>query len=786
MKKFISMVMAAAMVVSLVPATAFAATGTASFDVAGAQEWTEKTVPTGDAKLEGTQIHLTVEDINGKAGEADTYKIALDFDGAELKGPSGDFSWVATEIGKAGVSVTRTNHAGTVQKVEVASVTGSAFEEGDTSLELKIVENATNDIRVGDVIVITLDYDFIMSSKAEGTVATVTVSGDFGESEALTVGAVVAEGMSITVAGKPVEVAEEDQVNLKKVTIKSNVGDFPVNTVISLKLNKGFEFVGTTTGTTSDGKATFAPDPSDERELEITVNTATQEIWFNTDVLSIEAVSAEAGEVATLTVKASGYEGDTDEAAKVIADAVIMSVDEDEDVPVMYSGTNKGEAGLTSKNSHKSLKVTIEESVVGAWDTVKAWTLSLPEGVYVVDDTDLTKFDDKTPNGGVAVQKHNGTADLAGMFAQAYINGDYENFEFGRRAFKDSNVANSEKVKFEFTLGLVAEPEFEGPVTLTLSGDGFEGEAEVVIAEFVKAYTVEAAQNDLVIDYKETLVPTDVVVKEAEEGLWSEVATQAKFTLGMEAIDVEDAEITVDEDSEMELTAKKVADKTATFTVKEESDEGAASVTVSDIKLYMQRSIPAGAYDLTLFTSMGDGFMNETVFAAADASDEVAVVYYGKEAGSHYVETVKEGFVNVITAGRDKDDASFTKKVVVPVGEAYIIAGEETVALDVPAYINAAGYTMLPVRAVATALGINNNNVLWSQAAKQVTILYGQRIITMTAGQSVIYVNGSAIPAAAAVEIVDGRAFLALRDLANALGVTEIAYDAATKTATLN
>ncbi|MBQ3615038.1 MAG: copper amine oxidase N-terminal domain-containing protein, partial [Anaerotignum sp.] len=130
--------------------------------------------------------------------------------------------------------------------------------------------------------------------------------------------------------------------------------------------------------------------------------------------------------------------------------------------------------------------------------------------------------------------------------------------------------------------------------------------------------------------------------------------------------------------------------------------------------------------------------------------------------------------------------ASFTKKVVVPVGEMYIIAGEETVALDVPAYINAAGYTMLPVRAVATALGINNNNVLWSQAAKQVTILYGQRIITMTAGQSVIYVNGSAIPASAAVEIVDGRAFLALRDLANALGVTEINYDAATKTASLN
>ena len=41
MKKFISMVMAAAMVVSLVPATAFAA-NEATFKVAGDKEWTEE------------------------------------------------------------------------------------------------------------------------------------------------------------------------------------------------------------------------------------------------------------------------------------------------------------------------------------------------------------------------------------------------------------------------------------------------------------------------------------------------------------------------------------------------------------------------------------------------------------------------------------------------------------------------------------------------------------------------------------------------------------------------
>lgn len=234
----------------------------------------------------------------------------------------------------------------------------------------------------------------------------------------------------------------------------------------------------------------------------------------------------------------------------------------------------------------------------------------------------------------------------------------------------------------------------------------------------------------------------------------------------------------------------------------------------------MSRNIAAGAYDLELLTNAGEKMMTQQRLFTTDkgsvGSAEVlkhdngdgaalkgasaTVPYYAADyrdwknstangsVNGFDTEafTVKEGFVNVITAGRDQDDASFTKKVVVPVGEKYLIAGEEQVALDVPAYISAAGYTMLPVRAVATALGINNNNVLWNQASRTVTILYGQRIITMVAGQKVVTVNGNTIPASATVQIKDGRTFLPMRDLATALGVTDITWDAATKTATMN
>ena len=201
----------------------------------------------------------------------------------------------------------------------------------------------------------------------------------------------------------------------------------------------------------------------------------------------------------------------------------------------------------------------------------------------------------------------------------------------------------------------------------------------------------------------------------------------------------------------------------------------------------MSRNLAAGAYDLQLNTTGSDEFMKQAILAPAGVdAKEATVKYQHYNNDDSFDHVVKEGFVNIITAGRDQDDASFTKKVVVPVGEKYIIAGEEQVALDVPAYISAAGYTMLPVRAVATALGINNNNVLWNQASRTVTILYGQRIITMVAGQKVVTVNGNTIPASATVQIKDGRTFLPMRDLATALGVTDITWDAATKTATMN
>ena len=772
MKKLISMVMAAAMVVSLVPATAFADTGSAKAvaKVIDAADVSKDAKAETAMDNETTELQLKV-DGNGQYATGSTAKHELTFtlDGAEFK------TFTAAEIAK-NVKVTR----GTTDVTNITADNISEVEKDGFKLTITNVE-----LKDEDIISVDLHSNIKLKSVSVGKKATIAVDGAMVTTDDLTFAEVKDTGIKASVK-KVAEITEEGISALEKdLKIEANVGKFEKGQKFTLKLSNGFEF-NKLEGVTN--LYTVEQPVKGEREVTIVVDT---EQGKDTDTITIPAakmvISAESAKIGTeckLTVKAvrgDNKEGFADTAdaiviAKVVADAITVTVDEDEDLPVIYSGVNVANEGITDDSDHEALEVTLEEPTAGTLDAKKALTMELPEGVYVTD----VKFGDKDFIEGKS------DSNAADVFKAAYKKGDYETFEFARRTLVATPETDKDGGKLEFTLTLVAEPGFTGDVTLKVDGAGMDKAQEVKIAKFVSPYTVEASQNDLIIDYRNTKVPTNIVVKEAEDGLWKKDSV-FKFSLDRNIDTEDDATYTVDDKSDMEV--KKIKNDLG-FRVDKESGD-AATVTISDISLYMSRSLAAGAYDLQLDTTGSDKFMKQNVYSniaapATGKTDERTVAYQYYNNDDNFKHVVKEGFVNIITAGRDQDDASFTKKVVVPVGEKYIIAGEEQVALDVPAYISAAGYTMLPVRAVATALGINNNNVLWNQASRTVTILYGQRIITMVAGQKVVTVNGNTIPASATVQIKDGRTFLPMRDLATALGVTDITWDAATKTATMN
>ena len=810
MKKFLSMVLAAAMVISTVPATAFALDAKATAKVVDSRNLTEAdadkvkeganptnwigqttTVP----KFKAPELQLKVTDADSTANDnVDTEtKFTVTLDNAKF-------------VTNAGAVVTSTTDL-----EDIVSVVDDEAEAYPPTVDgVKINDKDEIEVTIKGVLakddIIKVALRTVLTKTSAGTEATVAVDSDDLDlsTDDITFVTVQDTGIKATLK-KVAEVAEEETTELEKdLKIETAAGDFVKDQEFEIKVSSGFELKY---GNTNTSDYTIRQG-DDDNKLIVKINNANigDTLTIKAADIIIDAADAKVGAVAKLTVKALANTSvagtfkataDAVEAAKVVDQTVTLSVDEDDDVPVIYSGVDVNNDGITDDSDHLSLEVTLKETAKSSLDVKKAFNLDLPEGVYVTD-VKVNKTDNVEINGATSA-----TA-IAGEFEKAYKKGEYDGFEFARRSFVDTDNKD-DAMELSFKLELVAEPDFTGDVKLTLEGDAFDKKQEVTIAKFVAPYTVEAAQNDLIIDYRNTKVPTNIVVKEAEEGLWKK---GLDFTFGIDKFDDDDFEndatYTVDNKSDLEI---KEAKKGLGFKVDTESSDEPAAVTISDISLYMSRSIAAGTYDLQLITNANIDMYAEELATTETADRKVVTDAFATTAvGTKYTvaddkdfndgakinkntvdyATVKEGFINVITAGRDQDDASFTKKVVVPVGEKYLIAGEEQVALDVPAYISAAGYTMLPVRAVATALGINNNNVLWNQASRTVTILYGQRIITMVAGQKVVTVNGNTIPASATVQIKDGRTFLPMRDLATALGVTDITWDAATKTATMN
>ena len=807
MKRFISLAVAAVMTASLLPATAFAATGDvkATAKVVGGENYTEDEMKGTDGKIDvndAPELQLTFTTADYSSSSVPDAEIEMTLDKAEFLENDGEtvISSNTTEDDLTGLIYLKDDDG--TYPLTANTSSGNYVFDTDSSPDsvTPLTDSSGNVITISDVTVDDVDeLSFTLTGKMErgwvlsyvltsqltrtskNTEATISVDSDdmvITNGDDLVYASIESKGISVSVKDT-VDVAVEEVATLKDITIEPSVGSTFTgdrDDTLTLKLNSGFEFVVDSNTMVDGGSAgkyemsTLTGYEYDDDEITFELCDYTGAESLKITGLKVEATTAKEGATATLKVSMTGNDSVSVEVATVVDYAVSMSVDEDEDVPVIYSGVDVDNTGITDDSDHESLEVSIDETFAGAWDNSKKFTLSLPEGVYAAD-VDVVAD-------GIELDRED--------FIKAYDNGEYEYFEFDKRIFEE-NDSDNDPYELDVTFTLVADPDFEGDVVLTLSGDAME-EQEVTIAKFVKPYTVSAQQNDLTIDYRNTEIPTDVVITEAEAGLWEK---GTEFALTLDKIDFDDdATVTADDESGMEIKDVKTKDGEIRFTVDSESDDEPATVTVSDLTLYMDRNLPAGAYDLNMyaldmlgvdsaekaedfdgsdFDADDKGYLPQTLLA-----DEDTTVFVGDESDDIDY-TAKTGFVNIVTAG--SDTTGFTTKLTVPIGENYLIAGETQVTLDAPAYINDEGYTMLPVRAISTSLGIDNNNVLWDQATRTVTILYGDRIISMTAGASVMYVNGSSIPTSSSVEIVNDRTFLPMRDLATALGVTDLTWD---------
>ncbi len=767
MKKFISLALAAAMTLSLVPVSAFASTDNRISNVVTVEkDDVLKNAPQvvimndkGDIKAEKFSFELVLDgaewdDVNKvEIYEADTAKFITNVTAGFVQTgeePAGgdsagtkDSDLTKVYMGSAG---TATGYLATVEKLSStrALVTidakGKAVQDGG----LKITLNGAK--ITGDKATVTVDprqstvsadtFTFAKSVDG-GTVATIDDTTDF------------------------TGITEIKPILLEEVT----AGTIDDNDEITLKLNSGFKFTnaGTVSVISGDldlGSKTYEIVSDDNRTIKLKLGSDVTESK-KASILKFEGIKidedgASEGKVAEITVNGTNVDKTTLEVGTYVDYNVSVSA-EDKDLPTIYSGV------AVDDDNNETLKLTVKEGVSDSWFLEsRKTTFTFPEGVKVKAvnvDSDTEKIADESS--------------LEGKFT---IDGNEVTFSGAKK------TPSTDKAKLVVSFDVIIASDFTGDIKCTVGGAAVAEDTEVTLAKAVAPVTVEAEKTSVAIDYRNVAVG-DITIKEAEAGLWGKgqtIVLQAEnmsFESGMKAEVVEgDGEI-----KKLDVNGGKI-----TITVDSESSKTPMTIKLTDASLYLDRTLPAGDYALNL--------------VAKDKATDVMFETYNKEDGDDpskdtfgfdvdEVEVLKD-YVTVATAGRDQG-TTFTTNVVVTIDSTTMLVDGKEVTLDVPAYLSAEGWTMLPVRAVTESLASASNSepVDWIAGNPgTIMIYYGDKTVSMTLGSTTMYINGTPVPMSTAPVIVNDRAFLPMRDLGRALGLSDsqIAWDATARTATFN
>jgi Copper amine oxidase N-terminal domain. len=781
MKKKISLLLAAIMVVGMIPATAFAVTtNTVSKIVTGSEDGLTYTVADTVAPIVAVESDILTapilkmaeknlteyyfgnagaveQEIQGSTATSVTFKATL---------TNAEFSFVYNNAGDTiGVGETEVIQSSTGD-IEVSMLTANsamitaevAEDGGEGMIKFPIAAELTSD---GEA---TITIDALNSVLTSGTYKFANV----------------VDGATTTTIEKKTDLPEAGATIKPIVITETAAGSLEGSTdgYFKLKLTNGFTFANAgldeAFGAVGGVTGLSVTDYPELGTWTVAVDEDAQELYLKSTVLAGNDYSTEKAATISISGLKVAYDSDDVDAsdvAEITIDGYEMTKATVEvGTAVSYGVTVEAEnktlptfvAGRYDADE-ETLKVTMQETIRGSWLDGRKTTITFPEGIKATVESEVIKdgFTESTVE-LVEDQKADTTV-----------------FTFPT----DLTRETTDKAKMEFKFNISADPSFTGDVVATFGGAGLEADMDVVIGTVVAPITVTADTNDVSIGYRNVAVG-DIIITETEAGY---LKKGTKLYLGLENLDFDGTPTVEVVEGDIKIDKVKVVDgdndngDTIEITIKTASQKTPAVLKVTGNELYLGRSIPAGAYALTLEANgVADVTPVNAIFQNFEDPAKTTTGFDTDEV------VVLKNFVNVVTAGRDRDDSTFTTKLTVTIGADKLVAGTTEIALDVPAYI-ANGYTMLPVRGVTEALS-SVAIVRWDDATKTVTITFGARVVSMTVGSKTMNINGVPVQMQAACEITDSRAFIPLRDLGYALGLNDskINWDDTTKTATLN
>jgi hypothetical protein len=222
-----------------------------------------------------------------------------------------------------------------------------------------------------------------------------------------------------------------------------------------------------------------------------------------------------------------------------------------------------------------------------------------------------------------------------------------------------------------------------------------------------------------------------------------------------------------------------------------------STITISNVAVKMDRTIPLTNQAPYKVLVWGTAIAENYGLTTNGGSDQFNS-NYGQRTWKADFNTagVDVAYINVISAAPDEPNI-LSQEVRVPIGENYFIVNGVSYSMDAAAYISPASHsTMVPIRFVANAFGLRNDNqIVWDDSTKTVTIIAPSRTIQFTAAKSSMIVNGVSItmvspdnlPVVAEIKGDAGheRMYIPFRALGQAFGIP-VDWDEATQTAIYN
>lgn len=460
----------------------------------------------------------------------------------------------------------------------------------------------------------------------------------------------------------------------------------------------------------------------------------------------------------------------------------------------IISGRHYNNDKLTMvEDNNTTVDVKFSEAVPNTLVTTRALDFTVPDGVKIVD-VELGEFRNFTGLGDEDFEIINN-----GKTLRLKRTTDDKNTEY------KVNDRIKSLASFNMKFNLSVDPAFTGDIKLSVVGGGQnEGSTpDTLIAKAVAPFEIKTQTTKVDLGYQDYNT-ADIVITETKPGMFLE-GKQAVLNLvapyGTQEVGFSEAKFDVT-GGELEVKEKafKVNNGAITFDINKASYKNPSTITIKNVKVGSTRSVPFGSYSLSLsgkavINNYADAknISDDKAFSLSNTGSKDNANLINQSNTSYY--EVKD-YVNVIT-----ETGTLNQTVKVSVGEKTVLVGDKAIDMDVAPYIQASSNsTMVPLRFVSVALGVDSSNianpdesnkVTWDANSKTTTIYYGagtgQKIIQFQASSNIMVVDGTRIPMEYGVkaEIKDGRMFVPFRALGQALGIA-VTWDANTRTAIYN